>query len=167
MSYKFVPSACTAANLVAGMLALISTLNGQVVQSVVLILAATIFDLLDGRLARRFDTTSAFGKELDSLADLVSFGVAPALLAYTQELQYMGPIGIVLTVTFALCGALRLARFNVLNISGYFLGIPITAAGALLALLVPAANALPEMVLPLIVAILAWLMISRIKFPKY
>jgi CDP-diacylglycerol--serine O-phosphatidyltransferase len=102
------------------------------------------------------------------LADLVSFGVAPAILVYALEMRRLGIAGLVICIIFALCGAVRLARFNVLNISDYFVGVPITAAGSLMALIVLVGTrvAVPNIVYPVIMVLLSYLMISNIKVPK-
>jgi CDP-diacylglycerol--serine O-phosphatidyltransferase len=167
MNTKFIPSLFTLANLLMGILSLIFTMDGQFKRAAVMILLAMVLDAMDGRLARRLDATSNFGKELDSLADLVSFGVAPAILVYAMGIKDLGLAGLALSVTFALCGAIRLARFNTLNISDYFVGVPITAAGSLVALLSLLHNELPRLVFPIIIVLLSYLMVSNIKVPKY
>jgi CDP-diacylglycerol--serine O-phosphatidyltransferase len=107
------------------------------------------------------------GKELDSLCDLVSFGVAPAILIYSQVFsEYPGIIGLITAILFIICGALRLARFNVLNTSGYFVGIPITMAGALMVLISILSVHLPYIVIVLLMLLLSYLMISNIKVRK-
>ena len=167
MNTKFIPSLFTLANLLMGILSLIFTMDGQFKKAAVMILLAMVLDAMDGRVARRLDATSNFGKELDSLADLVSFGVAPAILVYAMGLKDLGLAGLALSVTFALCGAIRLARFNTLNISNYFVGVPITAAGSLVALLSLLHNELPRLVFPIFIVLLSYLMVSNIKVPKY
>src|SRR5690606_21319829 len=97
---------------------------------------AVLTDGLDGKLTRALNAQSEFGKELDSLSDVISFGVAPAFMMYVVAFQHLGAIGWAVTVLFSTFGALRLARFNVANASpGYFIGLPIPAAGGLLSLL--------------------------------
>ncbi len=167
MNIKFIPSVFTLANLLVGVVSLVFTMENEFQIAAVLILFAMILDGMDGRLARRLDAASPFGKELDSLADLVSFGVSPAILVYAAKLKYFGPSGLIICIAFALCGAIRLARFNVLNISTYFIGVPITAAGSLVALTVLLGNRLPGMVYPVIMVLLAFFMVSNIKIPKY
>jgi len=167
MITKYIPSLFTLANLLMGVLSLIFTMDGQFKRSAVMILLAMVLDGMDGRLARRLDATSNFGKELDSLADLVSFGVAPAILLYAMGIKDLGPVGLALSLAFALCGAIRLARFNTLNISNYFIGVPITAAGSLIALLSLLHNELPKLVFPIVMVLLSYLMVSNIKVPKY
>ncbi|HBV97628.1 MAG: hypothetical protein JL50_03705 [Peptococcaceae bacterium BICA1-7] len=166
MRIEVLPNVITGANLVVGMLAVIYAIQGKYVTGAVMILLAAILDRFDGQLARKLGTNSEFGKELDSLADLVSFGVAPALTAYLWKLNDLGIPGIVLMILFVLCGALRLARFNVMNVTGHFMGIPITIAGAFVAIIVLAAGQSPAFVPGLLVLALALLMISSIKIPK-
>lgn len=167
MITKYIPSIFTLANLLMGVLSLIFTMDGQFKRSAVMILLAMVLDGMDGRLARRLDATSPFGKELDSLADLVSFGVAPAILVYALDIKNLGLVGLALALTFALCGAIRLARFNTLDITNYFIGVPITAAGSLVALLSLLHNELPMLVYPIVMVLLSYLMVSNIKVPKY
>lgn len=166
MRAELLPSVITSVNLLAGVAALIYALQGSYHLGAVMVLVAAVLDGLDGRVARKMGTSSEFGKQLDSLADLVSFGVAPAILVFAWQLADLGIPGIIATMAFVLCGALRLARFNVLNISDYFVGIPITIAGSLVALLVLWASALPGAVSAFIVGFLAVMMVSRLKFPK-
>lgn len=116
----------TLANFVCGFLSIIFAVQNQFRLSAVLILLAVLFDFLDGRVARMTKTNNEFGKQLDSLCDAVSFGVAPALLAYSLGLDDLKAL-VVLTF-FASCGILRLARFNTLKIKG-FMGVPITTNG--------------------------------------
>lgn len=167
MNTKVIPSIFTLANLLVGVISLVFTMDNEFQVAAIMVLFAMVLDGMDGRLARRLDATSPFGKELDSLADLVSFGVAPAILVYALKMKSLGIIGLVVCVAFALCGAIRLARFNVLNISNYFVGVPITAAGSLVALLVLLGNRIPLMGYPVIMIFLSYLMVSNIKVPKY
>lgn len=166
MRIEVLPNVITGANLVVGMLAVIYAVQERFVTGALLILVAAILDRFDGKLARKLGSNSEFGKELDSLADLVSFGVAPALTAYLWKLNDLGTPGILLMILFVLCGALRLARFNVMNVTGHFLGIPITIAGSFVAIIVLAAGQSPAYVSGLLVFVLALLMISSIKIPK-
>lgn len=166
---KTIPCIFTLANLLLGVVALVLTMDDDFVIAGASILLAMILDAMDGRVARKLDATSTFGKELDSLADLVSFGVAPAILVYAFKIKVLGMPGLIICIIFALCGALRLARFNVLNISEYFMGVPITAAGSLVALLVLVGTRIliPVVVYPVIVIVFAFLMVSNIKIRKY
>jgi CDP-diacylglycerol--serine O-phosphatidyltransferase len=133
--------------------------------SVSLIIIASVLDRADGILARRYDAATAFGKEFDSLSDLVSFGVAPAVLLYGNMTDKWHPAGLVCFAFFTLCGAYRLARFNVSSGTTYFQGVPITVAGAVLAVLVILLRHFPAAILAAgIIASLA--MISTIRIPK-
>lgn len=166
MKIEVIPNMVTGANLVVGMFAVVFATQGKFVTGAVMILVAAVLDRVDGKLARRLGVNSEFGKELDSLADLVSFGVAPALTVYLWKLDDLGTAGILLIVFFVLCGALRLARFNIMNVTGYFMGMPITIAGSLVAVLVLAADKSPVIVSAVLVLLLALLMVSGIRIPK-
>jgi CDP-diacylglycerol--serine O-phosphatidyltransferase len=127
------PSLFTTGNLFLGFWAVIKTTHGEYQQAAPMIAGAIVLDLLDGYIARLTGTTSEFGGELDSLADVISFGVAPALLAYSWAFGTIERVGWLAAFLFVVCGALRLARFNVQrNIvdSRYFVGLPIPAAAA-------------------------------------
>lgn len=163
-----IPNLFTISNLLLGLLSLIYSADGQYKMSAIMILFSAILDGMDGKVARKLDVSSLFGKELDSLSDLVSFGVAPAMLLYQQILRAdFGIWGLLVVLLFASCGALRLARFNVLNITGYFLGIPITAAGGLAALISLSAGQLSPLAIIISTLALALLMVSNLKVPKY
>jgi CDP-diacylglycerol--serine O-phosphatidyltransferase len=167
MNKRLIPNIVTLSNLVLGIVSLCFTLEGQYKESAVAILLAMVMDGMDGRLARRFKVSSDFGKELDSLSDLVSFGVAPALLTYASVMNQLGYLGLSLAIIFALCGAIRLARFNVLNIKTHFVGVPITFAGPLMAIFVLLSNRLPLYFYPVVTIFLSYLMVSNFKVPKY
>lgn len=158
----------TLLNIIFGSLSLIYTIHGSFTNAAIFIILAVVMDGLDGKVARRLDIMSEFGKELDSLCDLVSFGVAPALLIYMQVLNpYLYSLGIIAAVLYIVCGAFRLARFNTLNISDYFVGIPITLAGLLVALVSLFAARLPSNLILAILLLLAVMMVSNFKVPKY
>lgn len=128
---RTIPNLFTIGNLLSGVFSITFNMNGYLQMSAMLIFLSAVFDFFDGRLARRLKVNSEFGVELDSLADIVSLGVAPALLFYSLE-----PPSIFTTIAFILfptMGALRLAKFNVKPTRGYFIGLPITAAGLLMA----------------------------------
>ena len=133
------PSLFTTGNLFLGFWAIVRTFHEQYAEAAPLIFWAILLDVLDGRIARLTGTTSEFGAELDSLADVVSFGVAPALLAYSWGFGTLPRVGWLVAFLFIVCGALRLARFNVQKSSvdgRYFVGLPIPAAAAPVAALV-------------------------------
>ena len=133
-----IPNMITSGSVFCGVSAIILTSHGRLIPSAVLLFFAAFFDLMDGRVARSLGGGSHFGEELDSLADAISFGVAPAFLVYSA---YIGPNagiwGPLSASFFALCGVLRLARFNVAHVpTGPFQGLPIPAGGLALASLV-------------------------------
>jgi CDP-diacylglycerol--serine O-phosphatidyltransferase len=164
MGIKMLPNVFTGMNLLLGVVALAFIMHQYYLLSSGLIVTAAIMDRFDGILARRLEADSKFGKELDSLADLVSFGVAPALLAYTVSLQGWAVAGLALIGLYVLCGAYRLARFNVIESRDCFLGLPITAAGVLLAVVL-ALTASP-VVVAIICLGLSAAMISSVPVPK-
>lgn len=133
------PNLFTSAALFAGFYAIVQAMNGRFEHAAVAIFIAMVLDGLDGRVARLTNTQSAFGAEYDSLSDMVSFGVAPALVLYVWALKPMGKLGWIAAFIYCACAALRLARFNTkLDESDkrYFQGLPSPAAAALLAGLV-------------------------------
>jgi CDP-diacylglycerol---serine O-phosphatidyltransferase len=130
---SILPSLFTTGNLFLGFWAVIKTFHGEYGEAAPLIGWAIVLDLLDGYIARLTGTTSEFGGELDSLADVISFGVAPAVLAYSWAFGSIERVGWLAAFLFVVCGALRLARFNVQrNVvdSRFFVGLPIPAAAA-------------------------------------
>lgn len=131
---EIAPNMVTSGNLLCGMLSVILVLNGATVPAAWLIFIAVFFDFMDGKVARSLGAGSKFGVEYDSLADVVSFGVAPSILFYSVYLQnFFGVAGALIASFVALCGALRLARFNIIHVPGSFQGLPIPGAGLFLA----------------------------------
>jgi CDP-diacylglycerol--serine O-phosphatidyltransferase len=130
------PNLITAGSLFAGFYSMVSTLNSNYSAAAVWIFIAAVCDGLDGKVARMTGTTSKFGVEFDSLADLVAFGVTPGLMMYAWALKPFGRLGWLAAFLFVVCGALRLARFNVqVNTveSKRFVGLPIPAAACMVA----------------------------------
>ncbi|HVM95163.1 MAG TPA: CDP-diacylglycerol--serine O-phosphatidyltransferase [Candidatus Acidoferrales bacterium] len=130
------PNLITTAGLFSGFYSVIASLHGDFFTAAIAILAANVFDVLDGRIARITKTTSRFGIEYDSLADLVAFGVAPGILVYTWALEPWGSWGWLAASLYVTCGALRLARFNVqyeTTEKRHFIGLPIPAAAEVIA----------------------------------
>lgn len=166
MKKSWIPNLLTSLNLFAGILAIMLTITSHVYWAAGLIWCAALFDGADGRVARRLNATSDFGKELDSLADLVSFGVAPAILLYFTAFTHYNWWIYPIIGLFPIAGAVRLARFNVQNIKDYFVGLPIPAAGGLLTAAALCSAWLPGSVLIIILLCLAGLMVSTIKVPK-
>src|SRR5512147_1295752 len=110
----FFPGSFTMGNVVCGFLSILSVFQGHITTAAYLILLAAFLDSLDGKVARLSGTTSQFGVELDSLADFLSFGVAPAVIVYATKLNTLGPWGWIIAVVYIMAAAFRLARFNVL-----------------------------------------------------
>lgn len=169
------PNLLTSMNLLLGYLSILASVEGRFERAAWAILLASIFDMLDGRVARLTNTTSRFGVEYDSLCDLVSFGIAPSIMIYFAALRPFGRIGIVAAVVFALCGALRLARFNVMAEvlpKSYFQGLPIPMASITLCTATFFARetgmAIDQSLFFLaLTACLGLLMVSTFKFPSF
>lgn len=166
-----VPNAVTLANLFCGFLAIIYASSGRFEKAVLAILIAILLDGLDGRVARRLNATSKFGLEFDSFSDLVSFGVAPAMLMYHWAFQQVADEwGVLMTFGYALCAASRLARFNITaeNLTG-FDGLPTPGAAAMMAAMVNLGPRIEQTISVAIMgtsltALLAYLMVSKISF---
>ncbi len=171
MAVKFrrswVPNLVTSGNLFCGFLAVIAAVDGKAFQAAVLICLAASFDTLDGRTARALGVSGEFGKELDSLADIVSFGVAPALLIYQISLRQVPFLGVIAAGIFVCCGAGRLARYNLISSSDkrFFVGMPIPMAGMTAASLAVYTGSLNPFVATFIVGMTGLLMISTLRFP--
>lgn len=190
------PNLLTAASLFCGVLAILRCMAPEstiedVYSSALLLFYAFIFDLFDGRVARMTRTQTTFGVEFDSLADLISFGVAPAIISYRWALSDTGPVGVAVCFCYILAGAIRLGRFNVMARSGpiakkpgkYMLGLPIPMAAGFIVALVVATQAMggwPWLtshgitvkgigypMLIVIMLVLAFLMVSAIKFRSF
>jgi CDP-diacylglycerol--serine O-phosphatidyltransferase len=156
----------TMINLSLGGFAILSGIKGQLNLSLLLIFLAALADRFDGMVARKLNIESEFGKQLDSMCDIISFGVAPALLIYQGILHEFGAPGSFFTVLYIACGAVRLARFNITENNGYFTGLPITAAGCLLTLSFLAIPIFPPQFFILFTIILSFLMIGTFKLKK-
>jgi CDP-diacylglycerol--serine O-phosphatidyltransferase len=132
-----IPSLFTVANIFCGFLSVISTIRGQFERAALLILIAIIADILDGRIARLTGSTSSFGEAYDSLADVISFGVAPAILAFQWGLWQVPRIGISVAFLFLIAGSIRLARFSSrAHDTHNFEGLPIPGGAGAIAMLV-------------------------------
>ena len=198
------PTLFTAGNIFLGFLAILRSIEGALVAAsgqlgsnphfevaAKAIGAAVVLDGLDGRIARMTNTTSAFGREMDSLADVITFGIAPAVLAYAWGVQFVMPGGFLmdhragyfLAFVFLLCGAARLARFNVQTNPvpknpgrpdrKYFVGLPIPAAAGLVAAVVYASDSVPvewwilSALWLALLALLSFLMVSTWRYPSF
>lgn len=155
----------TSGSVLCGIWSLLLTHAGRFEVSAVVLVLAVFFDFMDGKVARSLGGSSMFGEELDSLADSLSFGAAPAFLVYARYIGAEGGIfGAVATAFFALCGVLRLARFNIMHVVGPFQGLPIPAGGmALAAMVIGRVPLSPVMAMVALVA-LGSLMISTIQY---
>ena len=172
-----IPSLFTTGNLFCGLFAIIAAFNGNYLKAAIAILVALIFDVLDGQTARLTKTSSQFGIEYDSLADLVSFGLAPAMLAYAWALHAHGVLGLAVVFAFVGCGALRLARYNVHAGTGdnrYFTGLPIPGAASVVASLMifdhhilQLGQTVKPVAVLVVTFVLAFLMVSTIKYHKF
>lgn len=165
----WIPNFFTSLNLVFGVFSIIAVLGGDFTLAAYFVVGAVAADSLDGRVARYLGVSGEFGKELDSLCDLGSFGVAPAVIAYAFMLKDFGWIGAGVAAFFACCGAFRLARFNVnaAVVKGYFMGLPIPAGGAVVATFVMMQYRAPGWIFPIFVAVVGYLMVSTIKYPDF
>lgn len=170
------PNLFTSASLFCGFYSVIASFKEFFVPAAVAVLVAVIFDGLDGRVARLTNTTSKFGAEYDSLADVISFGIAPALLAYSWSLSIYGKWGWIVAFLFVLCGALRLARFNIqigIIESKVFNGLPIPAAASVVATTViffdyvGAEGKFHNEFIMVFVIILSLLMVSSVKYYSF
>lgn len=168
MIKRMLPSFFTIGNLFLGIISIILAFQNSVEYAALMVIIGMFLDGLDGKVARLLNVQSEFGKELDSLSDIISFGVAPAFIMYVTILQDLGPLGWFVTALFPIAGALRLARFNVKpGIPGYFVGLPITAAGGVLATITLYNEVFVPNVLLLTMIFLSYLMVSNIKYPNF
>lgn len=168
-----IPNLFTTGNLFCGFWAIISVFQEKFFIASVAILLATVFDMLDGKIARLSGATSKFGVQYDSLADLVSFGIAPAILSFSWALRPYGKFGWLAAFVYVACGALRLARFNVQSSSGeikYFKGLPIPAAASMLALTILLylrlieTGLIKDIIILIMIWLLSFLMVSNIRY---
>ncbi len=166
------PALLTVGNIFCGYLSLEAAIGQQLVRAAELVFLAIILDGLDGLVARMTRTTSAFGEQLDSLADVISFGVSPALLVYRWALSDFNRLGLVVSFLFVVCGAARLARFNVqvhIVDRRYFVGLPIPAAAGTLCAFVwlhpePFAGHEVKAVFLPVTVLLSFLMVSTFRY---
>jgi CDP-diacylglycerol--serine O-phosphatidyltransferase len=172
---SLLPSLFTTGNLFLGFWSVIRTLDGRFADAALLVGGAAVLDMLDGRIARLTGTQSEFGAELDSLADAVSFGVAPALLAYVWGLSLVPRAGWPASFLFLVCGVMRLARFNVQRqvVDGrFFVGLPIPAGAAQIASIVfalpePPSDRLESGAMLALVVVVAFLMVSTFRYRSF
>jgi CDP-diacylglycerol--serine O-phosphatidyltransferase len=175
-----VPNFVTTANMFCGFYSIVASIQSDFVTAAWAIVAASVFDMLDGRIARLAKATSQFGVEYDSLSDLISFGVAPSVLLFQWALRPFERLGWLAAFLFLACGALRLARFNINSASqpkNYFQGLPIPMAAGTVATFIifnhtvgwPGEYAtISRNIMVLILTFgLASLMVSTIRFPSF
>ncbi|HYS43562.1 MAG TPA: CDP-diacylglycerol--serine O-phosphatidyltransferase [Geobacteraceae bacterium] len=170
------PNLFTTGSLFAGFYSMVATMNGDFRTAAIWVLVSSIFDGLDGKVARLTGTSSKFGVEYDSLADLVSFGVAPGLLMYSWALKPFGRLGWLAAFLFVVCGALRLARFNVqVNTveSKRFVGLPIPAAASMVSATVLLfyhlnwESSYKRVAILILIYSLAFLMVSSVRYYSF
>lgn len=170
------PNLLTTANLFCGFYAIVAAIQGYFLKGAIAILAAAVFDALDGKIARVTRTESKFGLEYDSLSDAISFGVAPAILVYLWALQPFGRLGWLAALIFVACGTLRLARFNAqvhVISSKYFNGLPIPAAAFMIAATVLLHHRLggtgttKHVTILIMIYVLSCLMVSTMKYYSF
>lgn len=170
------PALFTTGNLFFGFYAIVEAINGRLHQAAIGLILAGFFDMLDGRVARLTNTTSRFGGEYDSLADMVSFGLAPSIMLYTWAMQPFGKVGWLASFLYAACAALRLARFNVqtdIDEKKYFLGLSTPAGAAVVCTSVLFFKdvgdnpAFRQFYVPLIIMVLALLMVSNVRYRSF
>jgi CDP-diacylglycerol--serine O-phosphatidyltransferase len=177
-SVYLLPNLLTTASLFVGFLGLTWAIQGDIASCALCILASCVFDGLDGKVARITNTQSEFGVQLDSLADLVAFGVVPAVMSYLWLLHDFGRLGLMAAFLFMACGALRLARFNVQTATTpkkHFVGLPIPAAACTLATLVLFTDYVPLEYLHSVVSVgtlvlvyvLSFFMVSTVRFYSF
>ena len=166
---KIIPCLFTSGNLSFGVLSMMMTLHGEYVWAGICILLAVVCDACDGRSARALGVAGEFGKELDSLSDVVSFGAASAFLIYTYSLQTLGWVGAIPAIIYAALGGIRLARFNLNTgvVHVYFQGMPIPNGGCLIATFVISGAVLPAWLVAILVVLLGYNLVSQIHHPDF
>lgn len=175
--YYLLPNMMTMASLLTGFLGILWSIDGRFEMAAVAIIVSCVFDGLDGKLARLTNTASDFGVQLDSLVDLVAFGVAPAVMIYMWHTHEFGRLGIMASFLVMACGSLRLARFNIQTgkiSKKFFIGLPIPAAACTLATFVLFSSYIPASMtglLPGITLFLAFLvsilMVSNVRYASF
>lgn len=169
------PNLFTAASAFLGMIGIIASSNGQFEKASIYILLSLVFDGLDGRVARITNTTSKFGAEFDSLADVIAFGAAPAMLFYFSVGHQFGKLGALFSAMYVVFGAIRLARFNVMSTEiepSVFIGIPIPGAAVVLTMWILTYINYQfmhgfEIIMLLSLGLLSFLMVSNIRYPSF
>lgn len=170
MNYRrIVPNSISSISLIFGVLSIFKTFEHDFFYAAVFIILAVLADSMDGRAARLLGVSGDFGKELDSLCDLGSFGVAPAIMIYHYGMTELGLAGQIIAAFFTIGGAMRLARFNVnaATVKGYFQGMPIPAGACCLATYVLSGYTFSPMMVAVMTFVIAVIMYSNVKFPDF
>ena len=169
MNKSIFPNLLTAANLAFGVIGIAFAAKGEPVYAAICVLLSLVADGLDGRVARALGVSGPMGRELDSLSDVVGFGVAPAFMLFYSQLNDLSWLGYVPLLVFAVLGAFRLARFNIMTeeVHGYFQGLPIPAAGCFAATYVLSGVLVPQWLLMVLMIAVGVLMVSNVKYPDF
>lgn len=170
MNYRrIVPNSISSLSLIFGIMSIFKSMEGDFFWSPILIVLAVLADSCDGRAARMLGVSGPFGAELDSLCDLGSFGVAPAVMIYCYSLHELGTVGQIIASLFAIGGAMRLARFNINinSVKGYFQGMPVPGAACCLAAYVFSKGTLSVWLVAAMTIAYAMIMYSEIKYPDF
>ncbi len=175
--YYLLPNMMTMASLLTGFLGILWSIEGRFEMAAVAIIVSCVFDGLDGKLARLTNSASDFGVQLDSLVDLVAFGVGPAIMIHQWNTFEFGRLGIMASFLVMACGALRLARFNIQTgkiSKRFFIGLPIPAAACTLATFVLFSSYIPESIAHLVPRItlglaflVSILMVSNVRYASF
>jgi CDP-diacylglycerol--serine O-phosphatidyltransferase len=170
------PNLVTTASLFCGFYAIIASISGNFYQAALSILIAAVLDGLDGRIARLTRTTSAFGVQYDSLSDLIAFGLAPGIMVFLWALKPFNRFGWMAAFLYVVCGALRLARFNVqagIISNKYFVGLPIPASASIVATTIlfiyqiGGTGSTGYLAVLILIYVLSFLMVSNIPYPSF
>ena len=170
MNYRrIVPNSISSLSLILGVLSIFLTIEKDFFHAAIFIILAVVADSMDGRAARLLGVSGDFGKELDSLCDVCSFGVAPAIMIYQYGLTELDLTGKVIAALFTVGGAMRLARFNVNAgvVHGYFQGMPIPAGACCLATYVLSGYQFTPVMTAVMTFVIAVIMYSNVKFPDF
>ena len=166
---RIIPNSISSTNLMLGVFSIFETVAGNFDLAAIYIILAVAVDACDGRAARMLGVAGPFGVELDSLCDVCSFGVAPAVMIYFYGLTELGFLGQFVAALFAVWGAMRLARFNI-NVSavhGYFQGMPIPGGACVLATFVLSHYDVPQYLVAILTFVVGCILYSSIRFPDF
>lgn len=164
---SIIPSLFTAGSLLSGFVSILYTFEGNHTMAAALIILSLFLDAADGNIARKLNRASVIGMQLDSLSDLVAFGVAPAFLMYAKYFMNLPMLWTLVPFSFVLAGAFRLARYNTLTDHSYFTGLPIPAAATFLVAIQLADIQMKLVTISFLIVFLAYLMASKIPYPRF